>query len=297
MSWEGLQEKYCCSVTTVYDVLVRNNVERKRVEDKTWSKEKDQKFTEMYLSNCTYSEICKVFGIASSTVTGNVHRLGLPMRGSGRNNTYPNKFSDNTIESNYWLGYVFADGHITGGRGSSVSLFSEKDYVIDRFCKWFGEGVRIYRKKYNTKDGKDHIIYTAKIGSKEITNWFFDSIKLSTNKHHSLDPAIELNWDIVRGYFDGDGSMSAERYLSFKSCSKKWLERIQKFLADNDIKSTVKLSYKDCWGLFIYELENLEKMLELMYKHPYYCHEYKHTNLVNRVAAMQRRKSGELLEA
>ena len=126
MSWEGLQEKYCCSVTTVYDVLVRNNIERKREENRSWSKEKEQLFTEMYLSNCTYPEICEAIGIASSTVTWHVHRLQLPMRGSGRNNTYPNKFSDNSIESNYWLGYVFADGHISDGRSAGVSLFSEK---------------------------------------------------------------------------------------------------------------------------------------------------------------------------
>lgn len=301
MTWEGLRNKYCCSVTTVYDVLVRNNVERKREEQKSWSVEQDELFKQMYLSNCTYPELKAAFGIKSSTITWHVHRLKLPMRGSGRNNTYPNKFTENTVESNYWLGYIFADGHLTysekGRSGCGVSLFSEKQYVVEKYSKWFGDGVRIYTKNYRTKDGIEHTMYNAKIGSKNIARWFSEHLGIEPNKHHTLNPKIELNWDIIRGYFDGDGSMSPERYLSMKSCSKIWLERIQAFLSTNGIKSSIKLSYRDCYGLFVYERENLEAMLRLMYAHPYYCHEYKHTNLVNRVAAMRRRKSGELLEA
>lgn len=301
MTWEDLQNKYCCSVTTVYDVLVRNNVERKRLDQKSWSVEQDELFKKMYLSNCSYPEIARAFGIKSSTITWHVHRLDLPMRGSGRNNTYPNKFVANTVESNYWLGYIFADGHITysekGRTGCGVSLFSEKQYVIDKYCQWFGDGVHVYTKHYHTKDGIEHTMYNAHIGSKTIAKWFVKDLGISTNKHHTLNPMIDLNWDIIRGYFDGDGSMSPDRYLSMKSCSEPWLRRIQDFLLKYGIKSTVKLSYKDCYGLFIYEKENLETILALMYENPYYCHEYKHTNLVNRVAAMQRRKSGELLEA
>lgn len=44
------------------------------------------------------------------------------------------------------------------------------------------------------------------------------------------------------------------------------------------IKSTLKLSYLDCWGLFIYDKENVKKLVPLMYKNKYYCHEYKYLN-------------------
>lgn len=298
MSWSDLQTKYCCSVTTVHDVLVRNNIHRHRETDKKWTVEQDELFKQMYLSNCTYLELKETFGIKSSTVTWHVRRLGLPMRGSGRQNIYYNKFMERTAESDYWLGYIFADGHITfGNRQYAVSLFSEKEYVVQKYAEWFGDGVKIYTKSYSTKNGEKHIMYNAKIGSKAIAEWFSTSLKISSNKHHTLNPEIELNWNIIRGYFDGDGSMSPERYLSFKSCSKTWLDRIQSFLEKYGIKSSIKLSYQDCYGLFVYDLESLEKMLKFMYETPYYCHEYKHTNLVNRVAVMRQRKSGELLEA
>ncbi|MBQ3949660.1 MAG: hypothetical protein II661_04220 [Bacteroidales bacterium] len=301
MSWEELQEKYHCSVTTVYDVLRRNDIDRKRRYERTWSVEKQELFKQMYISNCTYPEIRAKFGIASSHVTWWAHKLNLPMRGSGRNNQYENKFAIRNPENDYWLGYFFADGHLTYGnskrRNYSVVLYSEKQYVVDKFSDWFGNGVRIYTKSYTTKKGTVKTMYQAQIGSKDIAQWFFDELKVTSNKHHTLNPNIDLTWDIVRGYFDGDGCMSSERYLSFKSCSKEWLERIHDFLLSYGIESSIKLSYQDCYGLFVYTLENLEKMLKYMYANPYYCHEYKHTNLVNRVAAMRRRKSGELLEA
>lgn len=40
MIWENLQEKYSCSVTTVYDVLIRNGIKRKRNLNRKWSTKK-----------------------------------------------------------------------------------------------------------------------------------------------------------------------------------------------------------------------------------------------------------------
>ena len=294
MTWADLQEKYNCSVTTVYDVLVRNDIERKRNEEKSWSVEQDELFKKMYSANCTYPEIKSAFGIQSSTITWHVHRLGLPMRGSGRNNNYHNRFADRTAESDYWLGYIFADGHITYSEkernGCGVDLFSEKEYVIDKFCQWFGEGVRTYSRKYKTEEGEIHTLHSARIGSKQIAKWFHEDLGVASNKHHSLNPTIELNWDIIRGYFDGDGSMTRGRGLCFKSCSKAWLERIRKYLESYGIKCYLHLSYRDCYGLSVYDRDSLEKMLIYMYSTPYYCHEYKHSNLSDHISSRKKRK-------
>lgn len=284
MSWIELQSKYNCSVTTVHAVLKRNNIGKR-----TWSTEKQELFKQMYLSNCTYPEMRAAFNICSSNITFWAHRLGLPLRGSGRKNQFANKFADNTPESNYWLGYFFADGHLSFDekrRSNNISIYTEKEYVVDAFKKWFGDGTRVYKKYYTTKAGERKIMYQIAVFSTIIVKWFSETLGVSSNKHHSLNPNVKINWDIVRGYFDGDGSMTKGGKFNIKSCSRIWLERIQKFMENFEIHPSVRLSYRDCYGLYIENRKDLSKVLQYMYEHPYYCHEYKHTNLVNRVAVM-----------
>lgn len=153
------------------------------------------------------------------------------MRGSGRNSVYPNKFLENTPESNYWLGYIFADGHIgvykkPKGRGAYlIQLASEKKYVVEKFKEWYDGIPSIYSCSYFLKDGTEKKLYKAEIHSKDIALWFRDVLNIDNVKHHTLNPIIALNWDIIRGFFDGDGS-SAKGEFQLKSCSKAWLERI-----------------------------------------------------------------------
>ncbi len=297
MSWKELQDKYSCSVTTVYDVLVRNNIKRTREEEKSWSKEQDDLFTQMYYSNCTYQEIGNAFNIKSSTITWHVHRLGLQMRGSGRNNTWENKFANNTIEANYWLGYIFADGHITNtSRSHRIVLYSGKEYVVLKYKDWFGNGVSIFSRPYTTQCGEMHYMYNASINSKQIADWFSATLNIASKKHHNLNPCIDITWDMIRGYFDGDGTCGHYRW-GLKSCSKQWLLRIQTFLESYGIKSTVRLNTKDCYTLFVYDKTNLTLLLHYLYANPYYCHEYKYQNLVNLTKVISCSKSSELLEA
>lgn len=282
-TWDGLCEKYNTNLHTIHKILNKNNVTRSRIQDSAWSPEKQEVLRRMYLDNCTYQDMYDALDCRGGTLTYWVRKLGLPMRGSGRNNTFPNKFLEHTPESDYWLGYIFADGHVgaykSGGRyrGYVVTLTSEKEYVVQKYKEWYDNIPTIHQQPYTLKDGTPKIMYIAHFSSKDIVCWFRDVLKIGNKKHHTLNPPIELNWDIIRGYFDGDGS-SAKGEWQLKSCSKVWLERIQEFLSKHGIKSTLKQSYLDCWGLFVYDRENVKKLVPLMYEHKYYCHEYKYLN-------------------
>lgn len=285
MKWEDLLTKHNCSVTTIHDVLRRNNISKTRIEAIRWTSEKKELFKKMYLANCTYPELCNAFNLKSSTVTGWVHKLGLPMRGSGRNNKFENKFSNNTPESFYWLGYLFADGHFdTNERHKNIQLYSGKKYVIEKFCEWFGQGVKVYSKTYTTKSGEKKTIYCAKIHDSNIVDWFIDELDITSDKRYTLNPKIELNWDIVRGFFDGDGT--ASNYWKLTSGSEIWLERIQQFLSDNGIKSTFREhDGRKYFTLHVFNSQNISLLVSLMYANSYYCHEYKYKLLLNHIPA------------
>lgn len=283
MTWEGLCEKYHTNTNTIHKIFNKNGVQRTRIEDSAWSQDKQDLFLKMYLANCTYQEMYDALDCKGGTLTYWVHKLNLPMRGSGRNSVYPNKFLEHTPESDYWLGYILADGHIgiyhreRGMNAYIVEIASEKKYVVDKFIEWYDGIPSCYEQPYRLKDGTDKVIYKATLHCKELAYWFRDELKIDNIKHHTLNPPIELNWDIIRGFFDGDGSSSKGEW-QLKSCSKIWLERIQQFLAVAGIESSLKPSYLDCWGLFVYDKENIKKLVPLMYEHKYYCHKYKYEN-------------------
>lgn len=278
MSWENICKKYNTNTNTIHKVLIRNNINKNRLDKLTWPPEKIKLFKDMYLSNCTYNEMYEALNCKGGTLTYWVHKLHLPMRGSGRNNTCYNKFKDRNIFSDYWLGYIFADGHVQPNVG--VTLASEKEYVITKYKQWFGEAVHIYTFNYALKSGETKKMYQGTISSRNIAKYFNEKLNIEGKKHHTLNPNIEINWDIVRGFFDGDGS-SSKKEFQLKSCSKVWLERIQKFLNEYGIESVLKLSYLDCYGLYVRKKDSLKILVRNMYKHPYFCHQYKLKNFEN----------------
>lgn len=283
MTWNGLCEKWQTNTNTIHKIFKNNNIQKNRMQEATWPTEKQELFKQMYLNNSTYQEMYKALNCKGGTLTYWVHKLNLPMRGSGRNNVYPNKFIEHTPESDYWLGYIFADGHVgiyKRGKGMNaymVEVSSEMKYVVEKFKEWYDNIPSISEFSYVLKNGSIKTLYKAILYSKDIANWFQSELGIDNVKHHTLNPKVDINWDVIRGFFDGDGS-SAKGEWQLKSCSKAWLERIQSFLLSKGIQSTLKPSYLDCWGLFVYDQKNVRKLVPLMYEHKYYCHDYKYLN-------------------
>lgn len=279
-SWDNLCNKYNTNLHTIHKILNKYQVKRTRVEKLTWPIEKQNLLRQMYLSNCTYKEMYEALDCKGGTLTYWVHKLNLPLRGSGRNNNYPNRFLENTPESNYWLGYILADGHIDyrpDKRRGTLYLSSKEEYVILKFKEWYYGYPQIYKSSYKLKDGTIRYMHKALLHDTCLAKWFREELQIDNVKHHTLNPNIPITWDLIRGFFDGDGS-SAKGEWQLKSCSKPWLERIQSFIKQEGVETVLKLSYLDCWGLFAYKKADALKIASLMYANKYYCHDYKYNN-------------------
>lgn len=278
MTWDNICKKYNTNLHAIHKILKKHNVSKTRMQEVSWSQEKQNLLTEMYLNNCTYKEMYEALNCKGGTLTYWIKKLELPMRGSGRKNNYINRFLENTIESNYWLGYIFADGHISynpSKRRFTVELSSEKEYVVTKFKEWYFGLPKIYSSPYILKDGTKKTMYKAVLMDRHLAEWFNQVLKIDNVKHHTLDPDVSIDWDIIRGFFDGDGS-AAKNEWQMSSCSKKWLTRIKNFLNEHNIECGLKLSYLDCWRISVYDKKNLCKLVPLMYENKYYCHEYKY---------------------
>lgn len=273
MKWADLCDKYQTNTYKIHKILYKNGIKPNR--DFSWSEERRNLLKDMYLRNCTYQEMRDALNSKDATINYWVKKLGLPMRGSGRNNVYDNPFLIDSPERDYWLGYLFADGHIGQNR---IELSTKEGSVAEAFNNFCGGICKIYKRPYQTKSGEIKTMYRAYIQSINLYKWFIETYKIDSKKHHTLDPDIEINWDILRGYFDGDGSAHIHGGWTITSCSKRWVDRCQKFLSDNGIRSTIN-TYKDCYKLSVWTKEGLYKIVPLLYKNNTFHLQYKYDRL------------------
>lgn len=273
MKWNDLCSKYGVSTYRIHKILHKNGIIPQR--DFSWSKERQELLRDMYLRNCTYSEMREALNSKDATINYWVKKLGLPMRGSGRNNVYDNPFLEQSPERDYWLGYLFADGHIGQNH---IELTSKEKSVVEAFNSFCGGICRVYKRPYTIKSGETRIMYRCYIQSVDLYRWFKDTYKVESKKHHTLNPDIEINWDILRGYFDGDGNAHRKGGWTITSCSKVWIDRCQSFLNNNGIRSTIN-TYKNCYKLSVWTTENLYKLVPLLYQNNTFHLQYKYDRL------------------
>lgn len=146
-----------------------------------------------------------------------------------------NPFECMSSEAKYWIGYIFADGHLVyNNRTYSISLFSKDESIMLKFKDFIGEKARMYKRPSG--------IYQVIYNSKPVTKWFMETFDIPQVKALTLDPNVELDWDIVHGYFDGDGSIRLDgtHYeAKFTTGSEKWANRLREFLAKYEIESVI----------------------------------------------------------
>lgn len=139
-----------------------------------------------------------------------------------------------TIEKAYWLGWIFAEGHIgvlnkaTGEFKVTISV--EDGILIKRFVKAIGLDPRaVEYSKGVTKTGKISRFFTVKITeSAFISNLVKNGVPTGRKSWILRMPSLSTNpFDLafIMGYFDGDGHRADSP--SIASSSRKFLEDIR----------------------------------------------------------------------
>ena len=183
-------------------------------------------------------------------------------------------------EAKYWLGYIFADGHITyTNRAYNVSLFSKNLDIMQKYYNFIGNKAHFYIRPTG--------IIQVSYNSKPTTEWFVNTLGVSHKKALTLNPNIKIDWDILRGYFDGDGSIRLTKYkgkypryeAKFTTGSEIWKNRIVEFLRENNISSKVNIKGK-AYDIIISNKVNLKKFYKLLYSNNTSKLDYKYNQFV-----------------
>ncbi len=113
-----------------------------------------------------------------------------------------------------------------------------------------------------------------------------DTFNVPQKKALVLNPNIEIDWDILHGYFDGDGCVRLgkiknkwERYeIMFTTGSEVWANRIHNFLKKEGIYSSIR-NKGNAYDVKVSNKVNLFYLYTKMYKSGTSRLEYKYKRL------------------
>ena len=226
-------EKICFDYNvspTLISKLLKNNKIILRGNVKIIDKDK---VIEMYTSNnFTMSQICTFFNVSNVKIKSILLSNSIKFKTSKKYNYYDNIFEKiNSEEKSYWLGFLYADGYVRVRKsGSELKLklaIKDKDH-LKKFKKFISpDDLPVVYEEY--KKSKS---FKISVNSNKIVN---DLINLGcVNKKskiikfpYFLDKKLISHF--IRGYFDGDGSISysdKQITLNFVSGSISFLEDV-----------------------------------------------------------------------
>lgn len=247
--------------------------------------ERELKIIELYKEGATSKQICKECRCSTNTISKLLVKYNIPKRQPRCVKKDLSKFYNlNSPETQYWLGFICADGNIEYNPESriyKVSLFSKDKEVIDKYSTYFKDcGVKQYIRKQNG-------ILEASIHSKELCEYLINQLNITPNKSLTLNPNIKYTTNFILGYFDGDGCIrnsneTQTRYECNITCaSKVFINKIKEILDKQNIHSII-YKHTDCnaYKIRIDRKEDSKKFYKWLYKDMVVCLSRKLNNFV-----------------
>lgn len=236
------------------------------------------KITESILKDCirlyfeegkSMVEIGRILNLDRSSITYQFKKHGLVARPVRKINLEDFQEKEGTFNFDYFIGIIATDGCISN---NTISLEFCKDNIdILYYFKEFLNNKCNINEHYDKKD--DVTYYKISFMNKDICK-YLDTFGITPRKSLTLKLKY-INWEVLLGIFDGDGSLSKDSRnssMKFKiaSGSIDFLNQIKDFLQLHSIDSAIYHSSGNCHELIVQRSENLYKIYNNMYKNASY---------------------------
>jgi hypothetical protein len=273
LSTEKICIEYNTSASTISRILKYNGVyltgNKKNIDE--------EKVILMYNDGSyTLSKICEIFGVSKHKIRTLLNNNGVKKKTSKKYNYNDNIFENiDNEEKAYWLGFLYADGYVRNrsGKGSELRLklsIKDKDHLI-KFKQFISSDTNIplvYEENKNSK------CYKVSINSNKIVKDLINKGCINKKSRVIKFPYFldkKLIPHFIRGYFDGDGSISfSEKQigLNIVSASIKFLKELAKELAKetNCKESNLVGSSNNFKYIQFSAKDDLYKLYDFLYK-------------------------------
>ncbi len=213
------------------------------------------------------SKIGDLFGVSRTVVGYNLKKLGVQLKPRGKKFNINNILSKiNSREFDYFIGIFATDGNICNDV-IQLEFSEENKEILDYWNEFVGNTLNI--NIHTNSKGIDY--YKISFMDKEFSK-LLNSYGITPRKSYTLKIKY-ITWDVLRGIFDGDGSLSLDfrHGISGKfriaSGSIQFLNQIQDFLSSYNIRSTIYSEKESkCMNLTVGKSEDIILIYNNMYK-------------------------------
>lgn len=238
-----------------------------------FDKQKELSILEDYKTGKTTVEIAQKWNTYNTSIRRVLLRYSIIPRTTQRVNRLckHNPFKKSDEMSDYFLGLLLTDGCIMAKSKSSsnyvinLSLSEIDGYMVEAFRDWASPKTKV-SKTLQKINGS--YMYSVNIMNEEAVEW----LRRKGNfyrKSYECKIYIPLNWNILRGIFDGDGGFrrTNESGIGFFICGKSevFIRQIEKFLIKEGFSPKVTLQHS-LYYVSIYRLKEVENIGLKLYK-------------------------------
>jgi len=226
-----------------------------------------EEIKKLYLSGMEIKNIAELFNSDYKTIWRILKKLDVKIVRKVKELDH-NFFENFTIESCYWAGFIAADGCVSD-KGLFITLWKNDIHHIGLFRKNIKSNTEISENVKTQKSGKVTENCGISLYSPKIVKDLFINFNIVRNKSKIIEPPLKIPNDLIkhyiRGYFDGDGSISWHKHnntprIEFATGSKNLIKWIKLILEENiEILGRPKILIDNKWG--IYKLDYMGKQI------------------------------------
>jgi hypothetical protein len=202
-----------------------------------------QQAVDLYKSGLAIRPICKELNMDGDALSNVLKQLGIYRsrsqairNGKGHGQINDHAFSILTPEALYWIGYLFADGHIEKSRPRiTITTTKEDEEQMINFAKYVNANVTYLKNDYIRVAFTSQEIYDKLV-----------SLNFNNRKSYEIvvHPLLKYSRDFWRGCVDGDGWVFKTKYPVIGLCGlQNTIEGFIEFLNLNII-DTKQVPYK-----------------------------------------------------
>ena len=221
-----------------------------------------QQLIQDYIDGISIKELKQKYRVrGDGTIYYHLRKAGINNRGKIKH--YNNPFEVVSPERDYWLGWIFSDGCIVSNSTHNYIYLACLDYdILLKFKEFCGDRAKLNKFTYITPISKEtKTMYKVVINSVELVQYFKDNFHTVGKKSSTLNPDINMNWNLLRGVLDGDGSF--KRGVVLTSNSKKWIDKISEFYNSYDLHYTI---VKDsAYRIGVYKKDDIKRIYHYLY--------------------------------
>jgi DNA invertase Pin-like site-specific DNA recombinase len=240
-----IADQFNVTTTTLYNILKKKDISL-RENNVSPLAGKDNEIIDLYNLGESADKIAKKLHSNPSTIQKILNRNNIEIRDASHSKqiyTINESYFDliDTADKAYFLGFLYADGTNSSTRNCARLQLADYDIsVLEKFNACLGSNRPLYFRKSKKENESD--MYVLSINNKRISQQLYklgvvDRKTLILEFPKWLDKTLYNHF--IRGYFDGDGSMSHNFQIAG---TESFLQTLQEILMKECILNKTKLT-------------------------------------------------------